>query len=156
MVNVSDCAGEEWVRDSLVKRFPSLSDKVRIQRIRRVFADVPSDNFQNIFIYAVKELGFSALITITGLDEGQTLGFIYHIARPEGMTLNLKISVPKENPVLRTITDQFPGAEIYEREVEDLFGAKVEGLKKGKRYPLPDDWPQGQHPLLKDWKREGK
>jgi hypothetical protein len=29
----------------------------------------------------------------------------------------------------------------------------VEGLVPGVRYPLPEDWPQGDHPLLKDWKQ---
>ena len=50
--------------------------------------------------------------------------------------------------------DTFPGAELYERELVDMFGISVEGLPAGNRYPLPDDWPQGQHPLRKDWKKE--
>ena len=66
--------------------------------------------------------------------------------------LNLKTGVPKENPVLKTIIGYFRGAEIYERELVDLLGVKVEGLPEGKRYPLPDDWPLDQHPLRKDWK----
>ena len=28
---------------------------------------------------------------------------------------------------------------------------QVQGLPPGNRYPLPDDWPQGQYPLRKDW-----
>jgi Ni,Fe-hydrogenase III component G len=24
-------------------------------------------------------------------------------------------------------------------------------LPAGPRYPLPEDWPEGEHPLLKDW-----
>jgi Ni,Fe-hydrogenase III component G len=69
-----------------------------------------------------------------------------------GIMLNIKIKAPKTNPVIPTITDMFPSAEIPEREVEDLLGAKVDGLAAGRRYPLPDDWPQNDHPLLKDWK----
>ena len=49
--------------------------------------------------------------------------------------------------------DRFPAAEIYERELIDLLGAKVAGLPEGKRYPLPDDWPAGEYPLRKDWKQ---
>ncbi len=56
--------------------------------------------------------------------------------------------------MLKTITDYFSSAEIYERELVDLLGVRVEGLKEGKRYPLPDDWPAGQYPLRKDWKVE--
>ncbi|MDD5594820.1 MAG: NADH-quinone oxidoreductase subunit C, partial [Candidatus Omnitrophica bacterium] len=65
---------------------------------------------------------------------------------------NLKVSVPKENPVIKSIIGIFPGAEIYERELIDLFGAKVEGLPEGNRYPLTDDWPKDEYPLRKDWR----
>jgi Ni,Fe-hydrogenase III component G len=66
--------------------------------------------------------------------------------------INLKTSAPKENPQIKSITQYFPSAEIYERELVDLFGAKVEGLAPGNRYPLTDDWPPGEYPLRKDWK----
>jgi Ni,Fe-hydrogenase III component G len=69
-----------------------------------------------------------------------------------GIMLNIKIYAPKTEPVIPTITEMFPSAEIPEREVEDLLGAKVKGLAPGRRYPLPEDWPQNDHPLLKDWK----
>jgi membrane-bound hydrogenase subunit beta len=35
-----------------------------------------------------------------------------------------------------------------------MFGIEVEGVPPGRRYPLPDDWPEGQYPLRKDWKQE--
>ena len=46
----------------------------------------------------------------------------------------------------------YAGAQVYERELVDLFGAQVEGLPPGNRYPLTDDWPTDEHPLRKDWK----
>jgi Ni,Fe-hydrogenase III component G len=88
---------------------------------------------------------------MTGTDEGDTLGFMYHFASFNGMILNLKINAPKTKPVIKTVTDLFPSAEMYEREVIDLLGAKVDGLKPGRRYPLHDQWPENQFPLLKDW-----
>jgi len=77
---------------------------------------------------------------------------IYHLARPSGVVLNLMTALPKENPVLQSITARFPAAAAYERELVDLLGFQVLGLPEGPRYPLPDNWPAGQHPLLKDWK----
>jgi Ni,Fe-hydrogenase III component G len=113
---------------------------------------VAFSDFESVFDYAVKDLSFSHLIAITGLDEQDRLGFIYHLAQDGGIGLNLKTSVSKENPVLRTVTGHFAVAQIYERELVDLFGARVEGLPEGERYPLPDGWPAGQYPLRKDWK----
>jgi Ni,Fe-hydrogenase III component G len=143
---------EENIQNELVNRFAFLKDKVKVQRARRIYADVPYENFDTVFQYAIKDLEFSVLCTITGFDEIQTFAFMYHLARPAGITLNLKINVPKEKAVIRTVTGYFPNADIYEREVADLFGVKVEGLAPGKRYPLPDDWPAGSYPLRKDWK----
>ena len=97
---------------------------------------------------------FPFLCTITGLDNGATLGAMYHLARESGVMLNLSVNVPKENPVLQTVSGYFPAADAYEREMNDLLGTDVQGLPPGNRYPLPDDWPKDQHPLRKDWKVE--
>jgi Ni,Fe-hydrogenase III component G len=145
---------EQAILTELAAKFPFLADKVRVTRIRRVFADVPSEKFTEVFDYAVRKMSFSILCTITGLDNGATFGAIYHLARESGVMLNLVTSVPKENPVLQTVTGYFPAADHYEREMNDLFGMKVEGLAPGTRYPLPDDWPDGQYPLRKDWKAD--
>ena len=140
------------IKQDLLNRFHYLNDKIRVQRPRRIYAEVDYANFIEVFEYAIQKLNFTFLCTITGLDEGEKLSFIYHLATQGGIILNLKTGIPKEKPVLKTIIGYFRGAEIYERELEDLLGVKVEGLPEGKRYPLPDDWPLDQYPLRKDWK----
>lgn len=144
---------EENIQSELVKKFGFLEGKIRIPRPRRIFAEVGQENLEKVLEYALSNLSFTMLCTITGLDEGATLGFIYHIAREDGIILNMKMSVSKDKPKIKTITGYFPGADIYEREVMDLLGAKVEGLPEGKRYPLSDDWPADEYPLRKDWKK---
>lgn len=143
---------EEIIVTELIKKFPFMQDRVKIQRERRIIADVDIGKFEDVFAYADRLLGFTSLCTITGLDEGATLGFIYHMARTDGITFSLKISAPKEAPVIQTMIKYFPSSDIYERELIDLLGAQVEGLPEGVRYPLPDDWPKDDHPLRKDWK----
>ena len=145
---------EENIQSELVKKFSFLEGKVTIRRVRRIFTDTVLENFAKVFEYALKDLSFTMLCGITGLDEGKTLGFIYHIAREDGIMLNIKVSVDRNNPIIKTITGYFPGADIYERELMDLLGAKVEGLAKGNRYPLSDDWPVDEYPLRKDWKKK--
>lgn len=143
---------EGKIRSELMVKFNLADDKVRIQRERRIYVEVEYARFRDVFNYAAEKLGFVVLCTITGLDEGTNLAFIYHLSSEKGIVLNIKTSLPKENAVLKTITDRFPGAEIYERELVDLLGAKVEGLGEGNRYPLTDDWPKNEYPLRKDWK----
>ncbi len=145
---------EEKIKRQLIEKFSYLTDKINVARIRRIFADAPAAGFADVFNYAVDKLGFVILAMITGLDEGPTLGVLYHLAKENGIMLNLHISVPKENPVIKTISTRFPAADAYERELVDLLGFQVEGLPAGNRYPLPDGWPAGQYPLRKDWKPE--
>ena len=140
------------IKEDLSKKFSYLNEKVSVQRDRRIYAEVDYANFKDVFEYAIQKLGFTFLCTITGLDEADKISFIYHLTTQGGIILNLKTSVPKKTPILKTIIGYFRGAEIYERELEDLLGVKVEGLPEGKRYPLPDDWPKDQYPLRKDWK----
>jgi membrane-bound hydrogenase subunit beta len=145
---------EEKIKQLLVEKFGLPADKITVQRERRIWANIPTEQFGEIFSYATDKMGFVILATITGLDEGPTLGAIYHLARESGIILNLHISVPKDKPVIKTISERFPAAEAYEREMVDLLGIQVEGLPAGNRYPLPDGWPTGQYPLRKDWKQD--
>jgi len=142
---------EEEIQQELIKNFNFLEGKIRIPKVRRIFVDVPTDEFEEVLKFLMDKMNFKTLCTITGLDEGATLGMIYHLTRQDGIVINIKIGVPKDNPKIKTIIDYFPAAEFYEREVVDLLGAKVEGLPEGSRYPLPDGWPDGQYPLRKDW-----
>ena len=148
---MSERRTEEELAAQLVAAFPELEGKIRIARARRVWAEVGQAGFRAVFEKAHKELGFIILCLITGLDEGESLGFIYHLADPSGTMLNLHTQAPKASPRIRSVTDLFPTAHIYERELVDLFGFEVEGLPEGNRYPLPDGWPEGQYPLRKDW-----
>jgi len=143
----------EEIKRELINKFSYLEGVIQVPRPRRIFLEVSLDNFIEVFAFAVKELKFGHLCTITGLDDQENLSFIYHLAQDTGVLLNLKISVSKQNPVIKTVIAYFPGAEIYERELIDLLGAKVEGLPEGNRYPLTDDWPKGDFPLRKDWRK---
>jgi Ni,Fe-hydrogenase III component G len=142
---------EQTIQSELLGKFPCLQDKVRLQRARRVFAEAPSAQIGKVFDFAVRDMGFSILCAITGLDLGGELGVIYHLARDSGVVLNLTTAVSRDCPRLQSVVSYFPAAEIYERELIDLLGFEVQGLGPGPRYPLPDDWPAGQYPLRKDW-----
>lgn len=143
---------EQDIQLQVVAAFGFLADRVRVQRARRIWAEAPADRVAEVFEWLVTKANFTMLCTITGLDNGATLGAIYHLARESGVVFSLSVNVPKEKPVLRTVTGRFPAADCYEREMIDLLGMQVEGLPPGNRYPLPDGWPEGQHPLRKEWK----
>ena len=145
---------EEKIKQLLADRFNFLADKIMIRRARRLFLEVSMDKFSEVFDHAIKALNFSMLPAITGLDEGDKFGLIYHLAAESGIMLNIKTSIPKDDPILQTVTGYFPSAEMYEREMADLLGMNVKGLPDGNGYPLPDNWPADQYPLRKGWKSD--
>ena len=143
---------EEEIQAELAKNFDFPADKIRIPRQRRIFITVPAEKLEEILEFLKNRTEFDMLCTITGLDEGNEIAMIYHLSRQDGIVINVRTSLPKDSPKIKTITGIFPVAEYYEREVADLLGIVVEGLPEGTRYPLPDGWPDGQYPLRKDWK----
>lgn len=143
---------EEKIKQELEERFTYLRDSVLIKRKGRIFVTVTLDKIEEVFVHAVKQMRFESLSAITGMDTGEEFSVIYHLNREGRVLLNLKVALSKEHPEVNTVTAYFPGADIYEREILDLLGIKVNGLSEGNRYPLPDNWPKNEHPLRKDWK----
>jgi Ni,Fe-hydrogenase III component G len=137
---------------ALEARFPALAGKVTAPRARRVFAEAPPEALREVLAFTVSELGFDRLCAVTGFDQRTALAALYSFARADGTVLSVRVRVPREAPVLESVTDRFPVAANYERELVDLLGFEVRSLPPGKRYPLPDDWPLDQKPLRKDWK----
>jgi len=147
-------AAQDPIGAALEERFPALAGKTVAPRARRVRAIVEQSAFAEVFDFACDTLDFDRLCAITGLDEKDVLAAIYALGRADGTLLSIEVRVPRDAPVLDTVTGRFPGAANYERELDDLLGFEVRGLPAGKRYPLPDDWPRDEKPLRKDWKQK--
>lgn len=99
----------------------------------------------------VKRLGY--LSAITGLDLGPETGeleVLYHFCTGP-LIITLRLRVPRAGAVVPTLTELIPSAEPYERELSEMFGIRVAGLRVPAHLYLPDDWPAGVYPLRKDF-----
>jgi membrane-bound hydrogenase subunit beta len=90
------------------------------------------------------------LSTISGVDTGDVYEILYHFGDTSG-TINVRTRVPKADPKLPSICAVIPGAVLYERELQDMFGIVVENLPDPRPMLMSDDWPAGNFPLRKDW-----
>lgn len=115
---------------------------------RHIFATTDEQRCRRA-LQALKDRGIAHLSTITGVDLGGGIAVIYHVDCG-GVMLNLRLEVPKDAPRVRTVTDIFPGAVLYERDLMEMLGVEVEHHPDPRRLFLPDDWPAGRYPLRKE------
>lgn len=105
------------------------------------------------------ERPYRMLYDLTAIDErtrthreGQPASdftVIYHLLSfARNADIRLKVALAAGDPVLPTITDIWPSANWYEREIWDMFGIVFTGHPRLRRILLPPTW-QG-HPLHKD------
>jgi len=74
---------------------------------------------------------------------------VYHLLSFErNADIRVKVPLLGEQPSLRTITDLWPSASWYEREVWDMFGVRFDGHRHLRRILMPATW-KG-HPLRKE------
>ncbi|RJS84535.1 NADH-quinone oxidoreductase subunit D [Candidatus Bathyarchaeota archaeon] len=142
---------EHNILNTLRKDLGSAILKAWVQRPRRINVRVKQGLQRRAIKTILGNIPDAILSTITAVDMKETFELNYHMWC-RNVAVTIRTEVPKKKPETETITDMIPGASFYEREVYDLFGIKFKGHPYLKRLLLPDDWPEGQHPLRKDWK----
>jgi len=123
--------------------------EVSVPRARRVFARIDGRKLREA-IQFLRDEGFIHLSTITGLEVEDGIELLYHLNK-EGTELTLRVKLPLNEAVAPSITDIILGAVLYEREVHDLLGVEFQGHLSLTPLILPDEWPEGVHPLRKHW-----
>ena len=144
---------EEHIKivEDLVKEFGEENIyNTKVPRAYMAFAHVKREKLRDVVRYLKEEHGFVHIITISGVDMRENYEEVSHL-RSEGISFSLKVPVPKDDPKVPSIVDILNGAVLYEREVNDLLGIFPEGHPDPKRLILAYDWPEGVHPLRKEW-----
>lgn len=119
---------------------------------------VKEDGLKKILRFLKTEASprFRRLEDLTAVDEsarrpGQNYpdySLVYSLLSFEPASrLRLKVPLRGDDPITRSITDIWPSANWYEREVFDMFGIRFEGHENLRRILMPHDWVG--HPLRK-------
>jgi NADH-quinone oxidoreductase subunit C len=98
-----------------------------------------------------EKCGVEMLHQISGVDRPpEKMEVVYHFAavKPAAF-ICLKVSVPRSNPVVPSLANEWASANWGERETWDLVGIRFSGHPHHYRILLPEDW-EG-HPLRKDY-----
>lgn len=115
---------------------------------------VPADKITDVATFLREEAGFNYLSSVTGVDliEDNKLEVVYHTYSIDkgGSALVLKVQVDRDNPVVPSLTPQWPGADFQEREIWDLYGVKFDGHPDLRRILMWEGF--DGFPMRKDWK----
>jgi NADH-quinone oxidoreductase subunit C len=125
---------------------------------------VKSDKINEIIrlLYHHKDTQFQFLTTLCGIHYPDTdqIAVMYQLHNlVANSRMRIKTYLPVQNPVIKTITDVFAGANWMERETYDFYGVVFEGHPNLKRilnvedmiiFPLRKEYP------LEDQTREDK
>lgn len=96
------------------------------------------------------EFRFDHLACITAVDTKQDFEVVYNLwSYAKNRPLEVKVRVPRADPVVPSLCGLWIGANWLEREEWDLMGIRFDGHPNLKRMFLPEGW-QG-HPLRKDY-----
>ena len=128
-----------------------LGDNAQIKKffLGKATIVINAKSIKDVVTRLVKNDSTLGLSAITGIDLDKTIGLLYHLRTSEGI-VTIKTEVPKEKPLISSITNIIPGANFHEREAADLFGVIFKDHPNLKRLVLPDNWPDDLYPLRKD------
>ncbi len=114
---------------------------------------VSAENLIEVATGLRDELGYDFLSSVTAVDylpEG-ILEVVYHFHKTTGgSVLTLHLQTGRSEPVVPTLVGLFPGAELQEREVWDMYGIKFAGHPDLRRILMWEGF-EG-FPLRKDWR----
>ncbi|UCF27682.1 MAG: NADH-quinone oxidoreductase subunit C, partial [Chloroflexota bacterium] len=136
-------------KTELEERFPEIS---RDERKGYAGFIVPAEKLVEFATGLRDEFGYDFLSSVTGVDylPEEKLEVVYHAYKTTGGSeLVYKVQVPRDNPVVPSLTPVFPGANLQEREAWDLVGIRFDGHPNLKRVLTWEGF-EG-HPLQKDW-----
>ncbi len=149
----------EEVLKMLRSRFGNLVKDVKVISRNQAVVTVTRDALPKVVLYLLKEAGIpeAQLSTVVGIDETPIKGFLsvtYWVSSNAGggdVWVGVRAYLTLDDPVIKSVTPQHPGANWYERENRDLLGIVPEGHPDPRRLVLPDDFPDGVYPLRKDY-----
>src|SRR6185369_15037710 len=99
------------------------------------------------------EMGYDYLSSATAVDYqgiADSMEMVYHAYKTTGgPALLFKAQTDRNNPVIPSLIDVWPGADFQEREAYDLYGIRFPGHPNLKRILLWEGF--NGHPMRKDW-----
>lgn len=148
----------QW-EEKLMKAYPSGLSNRHEANGNEIYFDIDPRNIRDICGFVNADMGLT-LVDMFASDERTLHGCfsVYYVFadREGGKLLILRMPVDAQADEFVSITSTVHAAALYEREIQDMFGLKPIGHPEPKRLVFHGNWPQGFHPLRRDFDAHGK
>ena len=106
------------------------------------------------YVKSLFDEGYEMMVDLTAVDwfrkkEPRFEIIVNLLSLSKNLRKTIKVQVQDDTLTIPSITDIYPAANFYEREVFDMFGIIFENHPELTRILMPDDWIG--HPLRKDY-----
>ncbi len=136
-----------FLKNKGISSMPLGLDADNVEMLELEVKDLPS---ACEFLKSSPECNFDFLILMTSLDLKKGFQSVYSLHSTKSKkSLRIKITVPKEKPLIPTVSHIWSTADWYEREAYDMMGIIYTGHPNLKRILNPENW-EG-YPLRKDY-----
>jgi NADH-quinone oxidoreductase subunit C len=125
------------------------ADAVAIEADRDQLVDLA------IYLRDDAELAFGRLVDVTAVDyltQDRIPRFVvvYHFhSIALHRYVRIRVPVDEDDAVVPSLVEWWPGANLFEREIHEMYGIDFAGHPNLANLLLPDDW--DVHPLRKDF-----
>lgn len=138
------------IQERFRERILEIEEKVPL----KVYANCKKEDMPEISSYLFNELGLRYIVG-AGIDRRPATGDFavthFFSLDQDKIYVILSSSVDSSSLEVESITPKIPAAAWAEREYQDLLGIVPRGHPDPRRLVLADDWPEGLHPLRKDF-----
>ena len=146
-----DALKDDLVGTRLYEREVSLKKNV----YSSLWVDVKRDGFRAAILHLCQLQEMPHFTVIAPADRGEAVDVLYHFSLYHGhhlkaIALAIRVTLPKSELTIPTISDIIPGAIFAERETQEMMGVQVTGSPDDRRLFIPDDFPQGVFPWRRD------
>jgi len=139
--------------DEVLRRFSGRIESVAAPRPNEIYFRVGMELVSGFCAHLYRT--WNARLAIVFAEDNRAAEGAYHLYYVFALDVLhgffiLRVPVGADEPRFASLTDAIPAVNWQEREIQDLYGLRLEGHPNPRRCALHDDWPD-VHPLRKDF-----
>ena len=147
---------EDRLVKTIKENFPTDVKNATAIRRSRIDVTVLPDKIVDVAFFLRDKMGFDYPTGVSAVDYNteSRMEIVYHLSTirnsdQRDIVINLKESLPRNNPRTTSLVKVWPGVENYERESIEMFGLQLDGHPRPEKLFLNDNW-DGPPPLRKE------